>query len=123
MPEVDRQREYNAGRDALKAGLEDYSSLLGPDWKVRLKALAEQVAYARELKLPIDILETKAGAPAAKEEPAAGGSDDDDDDSTQAGEGGSRDAASAPSPADAPTRPAGLLSRLIGKLTHKETAP
>lgn len=62
MPIVDPVKEHNADRQALKNGTRDFAHLIGPDWRERMDALAEQVDYIRALGLPLSIFETVAGA-------------------------------------------------------------
>jgi capsid protein len=65
MPEVDKKKAQDAIAQALKNGTTDFSELLGPDWEKRLRAYGKQIELIRELLLPLGVLETKAGAPAA----------------------------------------------------------
>ena len=74
MPEVNELDAQNAIAAALKNGTTDWSELLGPDWRKRLTALAEQTDFIRKVKLPLSILETASGSPATdpmREEDAA----------------------------------------------------
>jgi len=61
MPEVKEIDAQNAVEKSLKNGTTDFSALLGPDWKDKLDAYAEQVEYVREKGLPLNVLETKSG--------------------------------------------------------------
>lgn len=65
MPEVDQLDAENATAAALKNGTTDYSKLLGPDWRKRMEDLAEQIDSARDLDLPLRVLETAAGGMSA----------------------------------------------------------
>lgn len=51
MPQVDPVKENKGKETGLQNGLTDYSELLGPDWKKRMEALAEQKEYAEGLGL------------------------------------------------------------------------
>jgi capsid protein len=62
MPNVDELKEENAVKLALKNGSTDFSRLLGPDWKKKLAAYAEQINEIRALNLPLSVLETIGGA-------------------------------------------------------------
>ncbi|MEY4940410.1 MAG: Phage portal protein lambda family, partial [Verrucomicrobiota bacterium] len=64
MPEVNELDAQNAIAAALKNGTTDWSELLGPDWKKRLQALADQTEFVRENNLPLSILETASGGTA-----------------------------------------------------------
>jgi capsid protein len=64
MPEVDQLDAENATAQALKNGTTDYAALLGPDWRKRLAALAEQIEEIRRLGLPLSVLELKSGGAA-----------------------------------------------------------
>jgi capsid protein len=64
MPEVDQLDYENAVAQSLKNGTTDYSELLGPDWRVRLESLAEQIEEIRRLGLPLSVLEMKSGGSA-----------------------------------------------------------
>jgi len=77
MPEVKQIEAENATAQALKNGTTDYSDLLGPDWEDRLTALAAQLEKARELNIPLGVLEMKSGGEAGGQAPQ----DDDDDES------------------------------------------
>ncbi len=63
MPQVDPVKENKGKETGLLNGLTDYSELLGPDWKKRLEALAEQKEYAEGLGLNL----TAFNAPPAPE--------------------------------------------------------
>lgn len=63
MPEVDRTAAATADGLELKNGTTDYAKLLGPGWREKFAALAEQIEVARELDLPLSIMQTVAGAP------------------------------------------------------------
>lgn len=67
MPSVDEARESVAQAQFLKNGAVDYSEILGPAWRVKFAAIAEQLALARELKLPLSIFEQKSGGAATSE--------------------------------------------------------
>jgi hypothetical protein len=64
MPEVDQLDAENAVAQALKNGTTDYAKLLGPDWRKRLQALADQIEEIRRLGLPLSVLEMKSGGTA-----------------------------------------------------------
>jgi len=70
MPHVDEAREEAATENALRNGTTDYSLLLGPGWRTKFAALAEQLDVARESKLPLSVFTAKSGgtAEAAPEE-------------------------------------------------------
>jgi len=73
MPHVDEAREEAAIQNALKNGTQDYSILLGPDWRNKFTALSEQLEEARRLKLPLSVFETVSGGaiePLDKPQPA-----------------------------------------------------
>jgi capsid protein len=61
MPQVDPLKEQTALQKALKNGATDYAAILGPDWRNKLEALAEQIDAIRELQLPLSILEMASG--------------------------------------------------------------
>jgi len=61
MPNVDELKEESAIKQALKNGTTDFSKQLGPDWRKRLAAYAEQVNEIRRLNLPLSVLETIGG--------------------------------------------------------------
>lgn len=62
MPFVDELKERQGNAAALKNAEKDFSELLGPQWKDKMDALAEQVAYAREKGLDwLGIFEAKSG--------------------------------------------------------------
>lgn len=63
IPNVDPLKEISAQALALKNGFVNFRDILGADWKEKLDAYAEQIAYAREKGLPLAVLETVAGAP------------------------------------------------------------
>jgi len=67
MPAVDELKEEQGKTEALKNATTDYGQLLGPDWKKRLKALADQFDFARKLKLPLGAFEQKSGGAAPSE--------------------------------------------------------
>ncbi len=66
MPAVDEDREQSAVAKKLKNGLALFRAQIGPHWREHFEQLAEEVALARTLGLPLSILETAAGAPASK---------------------------------------------------------
>lgn len=61
MPHVDELKEQGATKQALKNGTTDFSKQLGPDWRKKLEAYAEQINEIRRLGLPLSILETIGG--------------------------------------------------------------
>ena len=61
IPHVDELKEESATEQALRNGTSDFSDLLGPNWKTKFEALAEQVDYGRKLNLPLSILTAKTG--------------------------------------------------------------
>jgi hypothetical protein len=61
MPEVNLVDAANATALELKNGSTNFSDILGPDWKMRLGQLAEQVDEIKRLGLPLSILEMKSG--------------------------------------------------------------
>ena len=83
MPEVKELDAQKAIAQALKNGSTDYSKLLGPDWRNKLKALAEQLDVVRELNLPLGVLELKSGGTAddadTNEDEDGNSSDEDED--------------------------------------------
>ena len=62
MPEVDVAKAATAERTQQKIGKLSFADMLGPDWEAKLRALADQVRLARELELPLAILETVSGS-------------------------------------------------------------
>ncbi len=64
MPEVDELDAQNAIAQALKNGTTDWAQLLGPDWRSKLRALAEQKDEIIQLELPLGFLEMKSGGSA-----------------------------------------------------------
>ena len=52
MPHVDESREEAATENALRNGTTDYGELLGPEWRTKFKALAEQLEFAKENNPP-----------------------------------------------------------------------
>lgn len=68
MPSVDELKESNAEAQKIKNGTTDYAELLGPSWAEKLKALADQLDYARELNLPLAAFEQKSGGMAETDE-------------------------------------------------------
>lgn len=67
MPHVDEARESIAESQSLKNGSTDYSELLGPEWRTKFVALAEQLNVARDLGLPLSVFEQKSGGAAPSE--------------------------------------------------------
>ena len=67
MPAVDELKEEQGKAQAIKNGTTDYSKLLGPDWRKKLKALADQLDFARDLALPLSAFEQKSGGAAPSE--------------------------------------------------------
>lgn len=65
MPAVDEAREQDAQSRKLKNGLALYREMIGPHWREHFQHFAEEINLARELNLPISVLETVAGAMAA----------------------------------------------------------
>lgn len=64
MPQVDELKEEKAIAQRLKNGRTDWAQLLGPNWEEILRnGLGKQLAVIQELGLPLEFLETKAGAP------------------------------------------------------------
>jgi len=68
MPHVDEAREEAATENALRNGTTDYSLLLGPDWRTKFSALAEQLDVARESNLPLSVFTSVSGGAATPEE-------------------------------------------------------
>jgi hypothetical protein len=64
MPEVDELDAQNAIAASLKNGTTDFGKLLGPDWRQKLEALAEQLKVITDLGIPLSILEMKSGGTA-----------------------------------------------------------
>ena len=62
MPSVDPDKEASAHEKNLRNGLEDYSEILGPQWRTKFAALSEQLDTARKSKIPLSVLSTVAGA-------------------------------------------------------------
>jgi len=69
MPAVDELKESKAEAQWLKNGTRNYADLLGPDWKQKFSALAEQFDFGREKNLPLGSFEQKSGGVAPSEEP------------------------------------------------------
>jgi hypothetical protein len=69
MPHVDEAREEAAVENALRNGTTDYSLLLGPAWRTKFAALAEQLDVARAGNLPLSVFTMKSGGAATPEEP------------------------------------------------------
>jgi len=67
IPSVDEARESVAEAQRLKNGSLDYAAILGPDWKTKFAALAEQLKLARKLELPLSPFEQKSGGAAPSE--------------------------------------------------------
>jgi capsid protein len=65
MPVIDPLKDAAADRERLGSLTTDYAELLGPDWKKRFEAISEQLAYAKNLGIPLDIIYGEAGAIAA----------------------------------------------------------
>ena len=59
---IDPEKQARANMQRLKNGELTFRELLGPGWKSRLEALAEECKYIRSLGLPLNIFETVAGA-------------------------------------------------------------
>jgi hypothetical protein len=57
-------REEAAVENALRNGTTDYSLLLGPAWRTKFEALAEQLDVARESGLPLSVFTMKSGGAA-----------------------------------------------------------
>lgn len=70
MPNVDELKEENAIAQGLKNGTISFSDLLGPNWREKLNAYAEQVKHVREIELPLGILETIGGTAQQTGQPA-----------------------------------------------------
>lgn len=62
MKQIDPVKTATANKINLKCGLTDYSELLGADWREKLDSLGEQIEYAKERGIPLDLLETISGA-------------------------------------------------------------
>ena len=58
---IDPVKEETATALALKNGTTDFRRLLGPRWRERLQELADQLAAAREMGLPLNVFETVSG--------------------------------------------------------------
>lgn len=58
---LDEQKEISANSAALKAGLTNFSEILGPSWKSYLRQLAKEKKFAESLGLALDMGETKSG--------------------------------------------------------------
>ena len=67
MPEVKEIDAQKAIAEGLKNGTTDFADLLGPNWREILTGYGEQIDFVKALGLPLGVLETKAGAPAATE--------------------------------------------------------
>ncbi len=76
QPKLDPAKEHESDRASLKNGSTDFARLLGPQWRKRLAAYAEQIEFIRSLGLPLSVFETVAGAEVQ---------DDDDNNNTQEG--------------------------------------
>lgn len=63
MPAVDEQKEQAATAQRLKNGLALYRELIGPHWREHFAQLGEEIRLAREMGIPLSLLETVAGAP------------------------------------------------------------
>lgn len=59
---IDPEKEARADSLNMKNGKITLRDIVGPGWRRRLKEFAEQLDYARALKLPLAIFETVAGA-------------------------------------------------------------
>jgi len=79
MPTVDPLKEASATRIKLKNGTINYAELLGPNWEKLFESFAAQIDKARELNLPLSVLESMSGN-LPEPEP-------DDDDETKPGGG------------------------------------
>jgi len=66
-PEANPVDEANAKITKLKGGLLDFSEILGPNWREKIKKLGEQFEAMREENLPLSYFETKAGAPVSQQ--------------------------------------------------------
>lgn len=62
MKQIDPIKEATANALNFKNGFIDLTDIHGPDWRGKIDKIAEQVQYIREKNLPLEILETKAGA-------------------------------------------------------------
>jgi len=62
MPQVDPEKDCNATNNAIKNGYSGFEDELGPDWKEKIDARAEQLTYAKDKGLPLSAYETAAGA-------------------------------------------------------------
>lgn len=65
IPYIDPQKDIASDASALKTGKTTFRKLLGPSWREQLEELARELEVIREKKLPLNILETVAGAAAA----------------------------------------------------------
>jgi len=59
MPQVDPLKEVKAHKEALDAGLETYSKVLGATWEDQVKQLAKEYKIIKDNELPLDILNQK----------------------------------------------------------------
>lgn len=62
MPQVDPLKDAQATAQKFKNGTTTFRDELGPDYKDKLKQLADELAYCREINLPLSVFETVAGA-------------------------------------------------------------
>jgi capsid protein len=68
MPHVDEAREEAATENALRNGTTDYSQLLGPGWRTKFDALAEQLDVARAGNIPLSVFTMKSGGAVTPDE-------------------------------------------------------
>lgn len=89
MPVIDPLKDAQADRERLGSLTTDYADLLGPDWRKKFDAISEQLAYAKQKGIPLDIIYGEAGAIAATRTVSAqpstdtDGTDIDTDDDTE----------------------------------------
>lgn len=80
MPAVDEGKESVAQAQFLKNGTLDFADILGPNWQTKFQAMADQLAVARKLKLPLSVFEQKSGGMATATDKKDGADTDKGDD-------------------------------------------
>jgi len=76
IPYIDELKERKAHSEGLKNGELKYSDILGPDWQKHFEQYSKELEAARGLGLPLNVFETKAGAPAEENENENRGNED-----------------------------------------------
>jgi len=65
MPVADPVKESAYREKDLRNGLTTYQDILGPDWDSKLEQLSKELTRAKELHLPLAVLQTVSGQPVA----------------------------------------------------------